>query len=175
MHIHRTLFLLSALLISGCGQHDPMHYQVVTAPDLAIYDGIYFESQDGMKTYNNIVLIPRLLQGPVPIVLPDGSSIDALNVNADTLRAHGVVLSLNDDDGKGSYRVISSKETPGLYAWVKSGRAMRIDLSALPLDPSPFAVKIRGHEVVVPIKRAALEALLGKPDEIKLDTFAPDN
>lgn len=168
----KYVFPLLALvvLIGGCTPPPPLHPpDVFRAPDLAIYRGVYFESRDGMKTFESIVILPAQLRDPVPLLLTDGSSIDVREVSADVLRAHGVEITVSGDDGHGNYDLISSGYG-GMFAKFRSRIPEYIAIFSDFRNPHPFPITIQGKQVSVPIARDELEALLGPPDEIKLDT-----
>ena len=168
MHSARAILVLAVSFISGCGSREVTHRYVPSAPDLAIYDGVYFESKNGMKTYSDIVLIPRLLRNPVPLLLPDGKSVDVRDISADVLRTHNIGFELHQDNGKGTYNLTCIE---GLYVSVIDGRAVSVVLFTKTTGYSPFSIQFKGHTIAVPIKRVGLEALLGEPDEIKMDTW----
>lgn len=159
--------LTVSLLLFGCREPDIVHQYVPAAPDIALYDGVYFESMDGMETYKEIVIVPRLLKSKVTILFPDGTPVGTKDLSLDILNRHGIDCVINNDDGRGNYSLVGK----GIYVFVTNHRARHISLDSDNSRPGPFAIELKGQKVVVPIKRSVLEALLGEPDEIKLKTF----
>ena len=167
--MYRLPFLVVFLASSfaGCREPDVVHRYVPVAPDIALYDGVYFESMDGMKTYKEIVIIPKTLNSKVPIVFPDEVEVNSPDLTLELLKLHDVKVQVNGDDGMGNYRL----RAIGIGLVVSSHRPRRIALDSDNSRPGPFAIELRGKKIVVPIKRTELEEILGKPDEIKLKTY----
>ena len=167
----------SALLAVRLDRHQPLARRLprarrcapirAAAADLALYDGVYFESHDGMLEYKEIVIVPRLLKSQVAIELPDGGQIDAKDLSLELLKEHGVECDLDGDDGRGNYFLLAS----GIGGDFIEGKASRITIFSDNSRPGPIAIQLRGKKIVVPIERSELEALLGPPDEIRLKTF----
>lgn len=163
--------LFAVLLLAGCGPPDIVYHKVPLAPDIALYGGVCFESMDGMQNYKTIVILPDKLRAELTIVVGDGQAVKPDEFSRALLDARGVKYEVSGDDGQGSCRVLSDG---GMHVFFESHRAVRISLYEPTSTPSEFAINLKGHQVRVPVSRAELESMLGKPDAIKLDTFAEE-
>lgn len=168
---HFVLLVIGLIISGGCREPDVVHQFVPLAPDIAVYGGVFFESMDGLHRYDDANIVPRLATSEMKLLMPDGTPIDPADLSQDVLDEHRTEYRVEGNDGQGNFRLIGD----GFQAIFASNRVMRIALYDMHIlsETNPFAIEIRGQKIVVPIERVELETLIGKPDEIRLNTYAP--
>jgi len=159
-------------LLAGCGDPSAGFQPGPAVPNLAIYSGgVFLESTDGLRSYDDILIFPGSLRGEVAIQLPDGASIDAKAFSPGILKEHGVAFEIKRDDGRGGFELVAAGP---MQASFRDQRCERIHIYSDYALPENFAVVFKGQRIQVPISRDALELLVGRPDQTKMDTFPLD-
>lgn len=160
------------LFFGGCRPPDIVHHTLPVAPDVAIYGGgVYFRSKDGLEKYESVVILPERLTENVQIVFPDGTLIDAKELSADNIQEHGVRFDIDRDNDKGDFKTSAGH---AMHVHFRDYQVERIATFPEYDTPGLISIHFRDKHIVVPIKCVELEKLLGKPEEIKHNTFPPD-
>jgi hypothetical protein len=131
-------------------------------PDIALYDGVYFEFGAGGDRVKGITVIPGRVTNGVKIWLPDGEAVSPKDLLPKCLDAHAMKYERDFDDGAGNVFVVAQEP---VQIQISKGQVATVSIfSWEPSGSSPLSVEVRGKKIAVPIMRAELEALLGKPD-----------
>lgn len=159
---HDLGFLITLAFLAGCGRGDVIVKHFPAIPDTAIYDDCEFESQDGMRTFKQVVIDTTKATSATQIVFVDDSSCLGSDFSQKVLSDRGIKFEVKDNDGQGNYSIVSRE----IIAYFEKNRPTRIYISSEPISPGSIRVKVREKTISIPIPCAELEQLLGTPDQM---------
>ena len=158
------------LLATGCIRRGPEVAFVIRIPDLAIYDGVYFESRDEMEYFNQAVILPRLSAAGVTLELPDGTQIAPSDVTVKALEDRGIKCVRKFDNGQGTFYLLVDN---GLIVTYEQNAPVSLTFTNEIAPGQKFHIRLRGKKIGIPISCKEMRELAGDPDEVKLQTSVP--
>jgi hypothetical protein len=160
--------LISLVLLAGCPVSRP-------APKTGLaltYDGTVFQSDNGGRDFERVLLDRTTPDDDVALIFPDGFEIHPLKLTPEIAREHAESVTVNGDDGEGGYRLlVDAGKYCSLYGRYENHRARYLSLSGASGFETTIKVRVRGEEFSMEVEGRELNERLGKPDA--MENYAP--
>jgi hypothetical protein len=161
-----------AMAAAGCSSGQIMNNPPSLNRDIVRYEGVYFVSADGLKSFERVTVVPRLCTVETVIQPKTGPAIPARDITMDYFKQNGRTTEIFNDEGDGTFLV---KVEFGLTVKFENHRpvTVSVDCPNLLEEEKHFALLFKGKEIRMPLRRTALEELLGTPDEVARNSATP--